>query len=70
MVLLKILNGLIVTFSAKRKLRLAVLRIIGCKVGKNVLVADYAKIDSGHADMIMIEDYVHIAGGFVVFSET
>ena len=46
-----------------RKLRPAILRIIGCKVGKDVFIGDHVRIDSGHADMIFLEDHVHVAGG-------
>lgn len=46
-----------------RKLRPWVLKQIGCKVGKHVFIGDNVKIDSGHSDMITIEDFVHIAGG-------
>lgn len=46
-----------------RKLRPWVLRKIGCTVGKNVFVGDSVKVDAGHADMIIIDDHAHIAGG-------
>jgi len=46
-----------------RKVRPWVLRKIGCKVGKGVFIGDHVIIDSGHADLITIEDHVHIAGG-------
>ena len=46
-----------------RKLIPAILRIIGCKVGKDVFIGDHVRIDSGHADMIFLEDHVHVAGG-------
>lgn len=46
-----------------RKLRPWVLRKIGCKVGKDVFIGDNVKVDSGHADLIYIEDHVHITGG-------
>lgn len=46
-----------------RKLRPAILRAIGCKVGKNVFVGDKVWIDAGHADLITIEDHAHIASG-------
>ena len=46
-----------------RKVRPWVLRKIGCKVGKDVFVGDSVKIDSGHSDLITIEDGVSIAGG-------
>lgn len=43
-----------------RKLRPTILRKIGCKVGKNVFIGSEVYIDSGHANLIEIEDYVHI----------
>lgn len=46
-----------------RKLRPSILRKIGCKVGKNVFIGDNVKVDSGHADLIILEDHVHVAGG-------
>ncbi|CAK7049102.1 MAG: 2,3,4,5-tetrahydropyridine-2,6-dicarboxylate N-acetyltransferase [Parabacteroides distasonis] len=46
-----------------RKIRPAILRSIGCHIGVDVFVGDHVKIDSGHADLIVLEDHVHIAGG-------
>ena len=46
-----------------RKLRPWVLKKIGCKVGKDIFVGDNVKIDTGHADLIEIDDHAHIAGG-------
>lgn len=46
-----------------RKVRPWVLKKIGCHVGKDIFIGDSVKIDSGHADMIYIEDHAHIAGG-------
>ena len=46
-----------------RKLRPAILRTIGCKVGKDVFIGDHVKVDSGHADLIILDDHVHVAGG-------
>lgn len=45
-----------------RKLRPWVLKRIGAKVGKNVFIGSKVWIDSGHADMLILEDHVHIAG--------
>ncbi len=47
---------------APRKLRPWILRKIGCKVGKNAFIGSKVWIDSGHSNMIIIEDNVHIAG--------
>lgn len=46
-----------------RKLRPKLLRKIGCKVGKNVFIGDYVRIDLQHANMITIDDYAHITSG-------
>ena len=46
-----------------RKVRPWVLRKIGCHVGKHVFVGDSVKVDSGHANLIYIDDYAHITGG-------
>ena len=46
-----------------RKLRPAILRKIGCKVGKSVFIGDSVKVDAGHADLIHIGDHSHITGG-------
>lgn len=46
-----------------RKLRPAILRTIGCHVGKDVFVGDKVWIDNGHAELITIDDHAHIAGG-------
>ena len=46
-----------------RKLRPILLRKMGCKVGENVFIGDYVRIDLGHADMITVEGYVHITAG-------
>lgn len=46
-----------------RKLRPALMRMIGCKVGKGCFIGDHIHLDLGHADMIVLEDGVSIAGG-------
>lgn len=46
-----------------RKLRPMILKSVGCHIGKDIFVGDHVKIDSGHADMITVEDHAHIAGG-------
>lgn len=45
-----------------RKLRPKTLRKLGAKVGKDVFIGDYVRVDLNHADLITIEDGVHIAG--------
>jgi acetyltransferase-like isoleucine patch superfamily enzyme len=44
-----------------RFLRPRILKWIGCKVGKNVFVGSRVCVDSGHANLIEIEDRVHIS---------
>lgn len=39
-----------------------VLRKIGCHVGKGVFIGSKVWIDSGHADLIYIEDHAHVTG--------
>ena len=46
-----------------RRLRPILLRKIGCSVGKNVFVGDFVRVDLNHANMIEIEEGVHIASG-------
>lgn len=46
-----------------RKLRPFILKRIGCKIGKNVFVGDNVIVDMNHANLIHIDDYVHITGG-------
>lgn len=62
-ILLSMMNWAILEPVNPRKLRPAILRCIGCHVGKNVFIGDHIKIDSGHADLIYIEDHAHVAGG-------
>ncbi|WP_297975513.1 acyltransferase [uncultured Bacteroides sp.] len=58
-----VMNSWLLSPLLPRKIRPAVLKSIGCKVGKDVFVGDHVKIDSGHADLIVLEDHVHITGG-------
>lgn len=46
-----------------RKLRPAIMRSVGCHVGKDVFVGDKVWIDAGHAEMIYVDDHAHIASG-------
>lgn len=45
-----------------RKIRPLALRIMGCKVGKNVFIGDNVSIDARNPELIEIEDYAHITG--------
>ena len=49
-----------------RKIRPWVLRKIGCHVGKDVFIGGGVWIDSGHADLITIDDHVHVTGRTVL----
>lgn len=46
-----------------RKMRPWIMRKCGCHVGKGCFIGDNVHFDSGHADMITLEDNVSIAGG-------
>lgn len=46
-----------------RKLRPVLMRMMGCKIGKECFIGDYVRIDSGHADMITLEDHVSVTAG-------
>ena len=46
-----------------RKMRPWIMRKWGCKVGNGCFIGDHVRIDTGHADMITLEDNVSIAGG-------
>lgn len=46
-----------------RKVRPWCLKKVGCHVGKGCFIGDNVIIDTGHADMITLEDSVSIAGG-------
>ncbi len=49
-----------------RKIRPWVLRKIGCNVGKDVFIGSDVWIDSGHADLITIDDHVHVTARTVL----
>ncbi len=61
--LCKMMNWAILEPFAPRKLRPYLMRKIGCHVGKDCFIGDNVKIDTGHADMITLEDGVSVAGG-------
>lgn len=60
--LINMMNWAILEPFNPRKLRPAILRALGAKVGKDVFIGDYVRVDLNHADLITIEDGVHIAG--------
>lgn len=57
-----LMNSALLSPISPRLLRPKVLKWVGCKVGKNVFIGQKVSIDAGHADMIILEDNVHIAG--------
>lgn len=61
--LLNMMNWAIFEPILPYKMRPALMRAMGCKVGKRVCVGDSVKIDLGHADMLIVEDEVYIASG-------
>lgn len=48
---------------APRKLRPWILKRLGCHIGKDVFIGDHVRVDSGHADLIYIDDHAHVTGG-------
>lgn len=61
-----IMNSAFLSPLLPRKVRPWVLRQIGCHVGKDVFIGSQIWIDTGHADMITIEDHVHVTGRTVL----
>lgn len=55
-----LMNSAILSPVSPRKLRPWVLRKVGCYVGKDVFIGSGVYIDAGHADLIHIEDHVHV----------
>ncbi len=55
-----VMNSWLLSPILPRKLRPAILRNIGCKVGTGVFIGEQVYIDSGYADMIELGDNVHI----------
>lgn len=48
---------------AARMVRPWLLRRMGASVGKGVFIGDHCRFDLNHADMITLEDHVHITSG-------
>lgn len=59
----KMMNWAILAPIAPRKVRPMLMRKMGCHVGKGCFIGDNVRIDTGHADMITLEDGVSVAGG-------
>ena len=57
-----LMNSWLLAPICPRKLRPWILKVIGAKVGKNVFIGSHVWVDAGHADMLILEDHVHIAG--------
>ena len=58
-----VMNSWLLSPFLPRKIRPWCLRKVGCHVGKGCFIGDTVKIDTGHADMITLEDGVSVAGG-------
>lgn len=61
--LLSMMNWVILEPVNPRLLRPILLRGLGAKVGKGVFIGDHVKVDMNHADLIVLEDHVHVAAG-------
>lgn len=49
-----------------RKIRPWILKTIGCNIGKDTFIGSEIWLDTGHADLITIEDHVHVTGRTVL----
>lgn len=58
-----VFNSFLLSPFLPRRVRPWVMKNIGCHVGKGCFVGDNVHIDTGHADLITLEDSVSIAGG-------
>ena len=58
-----VFNSFLLSPFLPRRVRPWVMKIIGCHIGKGCFVGDNVHIDTGHADLITLEDSVSIAGG-------
>jgi acetyltransferase-like isoleucine patch superfamily enzyme len=54
------MNSWILSPISHRKIRPIILRKIGCKVGKDVFIGSNIWVDTGHANLITIEDHAHV----------
>ncbi len=62
-IIIKMMDWAILAPLNPRKLRPFFLRRLGCKVGKGVFIGDNVKIDINHADLVQLDENVHIASG-------
>lgn len=60
------MNNTILSPLNPRKVRPWVLRKVGCHVGKDVFIGSDVWIDTGHADLITIDDHAHVTGRTVL----
>lgn len=58
-----VMNSWLLSPFLPRRVRPWVMKKIGCHVGKGCFIGDNVRIDTGHSDMITLEDSVSIAGG-------
>ena len=56
------MNSVLLSPILPRYLRPRILKMAGCKVGKNIFIGAHVSFDPGHTDLIELEDHVHIAG--------
>ena len=61
-----LMNSVVLSPISPRLLRPWVLRKIGCHVGKDVFIGAQVYIDSGHSELIYIEDHVHLTAKTVL----
>lgn len=65
--LLNMMDWVILEPFNPRNFRAKILRQLGCSVGKNVYIGNNVYIDMNHANLITIEDGVHITNLTVIF---
>ena len=58
-----VMNSWLLSPFLPRKVRPSVLKKVGCHIGKNIFVGDNVHIDTGHSDLIYIDDHAHVTGG-------
>ena len=58
-----VFNSFLLSPFLPRRVRPWVMKSIGCQIGKGCFEGDNVHIDTGHADLITLEDSVSIAGG-------
>ncbi|MBE6208166.1 MAG: acyltransferase [Rikenellaceae bacterium] len=61
--LVSMMNWVILAPFNPRLLRPRLLRALGATVGRDVFIGDYVRVDMNHADLIILEDHVHVAAG-------